>query len=161
MRFIMIVLSLKCGLCLLNFQDFYLDLVEDNRKITPRDYLELALRPVQGGGRDLSSKNEVPIYMFFMFLFMFVNISSTQGVYLHLYNNSQIRESIRALFPDRECFTLVRPLNNENELQRLDQISVRLYLYLLFCLLCILFVTAQCSQWLYFDVCSAAEQVKT
>jgi hypothetical protein len=40
-------------------QDFYLDLAEDNRKITPRDYLELALRPVQGGGRDISAKNAV------------------------------------------------------------------------------------------------------
>ncbi|XP_015875127.3 uncharacterized protein LOC107411955 isoform X1 [Ziziphus jujuba] len=74
-------------------RDFYLDLVEDNRRITPRDYLELALRPVQGGGKDIAAKNE-------------------------------IRDSIRALFPDRECFTLVRPLNNENDLQRLDQISL-------------------------------------
>ncbi|KAL6497751.1 hypothetical protein OROHE_026990 [Orobanche hederae] len=74
-------------------RDFYLDLVEDNRRITPRDYLELALRPVQGGGRDVSAKNE-------------------------------IRESIRALFPDRECHTLVRPLSNENDLQRLDQIPL-------------------------------------
>ncbi|XP_024987627.1 guanylate-binding protein 3-like [Cynara cardunculus var. scolymus] len=74
-------------------RDFYLDLAEDNRKITPRDYLELALRPVNGGVRDVAAKNE-------------------------------IRESIRALFPDRDCFTLVRPLNNENELQRLDQIPL-------------------------------------
>ncbi|URD88834.1 Guanylate-binding protein, C-terminal domain [Musa troglodytarum] len=74
-------------------RDFYLDLVEDNRKITPREYLELALRSVQGGGRDISAKNE-------------------------------IRESIRSLFPDRECFALVRPLNNENDLQRLDQIPL-------------------------------------
>ncbi|XP_075101392.1 uncharacterized protein LOC107826318 isoform X2 [Nicotiana tabacum] len=74
-------------------QDFYLDLVEDNRKITPWDYLELALRPVQGGGRGVAAKNE-------------------------------IRESIRALFPDRECFSLVRPLSNENALQRLDQIPL-------------------------------------
>ncbi|KAE7995766.1 hypothetical protein FH972_000535 [Carpinus fangiana] len=74
-------------------RDFYLDLVEDNRRITPRDYLELALRPVQGSGKDIGSKNE-------------------------------IRDSIRALFPDRECFTLVRPLNNENDLQRLDRISL-------------------------------------
>ncbi|KAI4306435.1 hypothetical protein L6164_029712 [Bauhinia variegata] len=74
-------------------RDFYLDLTEDNRKITPLDYLELALRPVQGSGRDIASKNE-------------------------------IRDAIRALFPDRECFTLVRPLNNENDLQRLDQISL-------------------------------------
>ncbi|KAJ0017294.1 hypothetical protein Pint_10505 [Pistacia integerrima] len=74
-------------------RDFYLDLVEDNRKITPRDYLEIALRPVQGSGKDIAAKNE-------------------------------IRDSIRALFPDRECYTLVRPLNNENDLQRLDQISL-------------------------------------
>ncbi|RWR86501.1 Guanylate-binding protein [Cinnamomum micranthum f. kanehirae] len=74
-------------------RDFYLDLTEDNRKITPRDYLELALRPMDGGGKSMASKNE-------------------------------IRESIRALFPDRECFTLVRPLNDEKELQRLDQISL-------------------------------------
>ncbi|KAL4563591.1 hypothetical protein LXL04_027635 [Taraxacum kok-saghyz] len=74
-------------------RDFYLDLVEDNRKITPRDYLELALRPVEGMRKDISAKNE-------------------------------IRESIRALFPDRDCFTLVRPLSDENELQKLDQISM-------------------------------------
>ncbi|XP_061341556.1 uncharacterized protein LOC133287884 [Gastrolobium bilobum] len=74
-------------------RDFYLDLVEDNQKITPRDYLELALRSVEGSGKDIAAKNE-------------------------------IRDSIRALFPDRECFTLVRPLNNENDLQRLDQISL-------------------------------------
>ncbi|KAB2060614.1 hypothetical protein ES319_A10G031000v1 [Gossypium barbadense] len=74
-------------------RDFYLDLVEDNKKITPRDYLELALRPVEGSGKDIAAKNE-------------------------------IRDSIRGLFPDRECFTLVRPLNNENDLQRLDQISL-------------------------------------
>ncbi|KAG5579276.1 hypothetical protein H5410_049903 [Solanum commersonii] len=74
-------------------RDFYLDLVEDNHRITPRDYLELALRPVQGGGKDVAAKNE-------------------------------IRDSIRALFPDRECFPLVRPLSNENELQRLDQIPL-------------------------------------
>ncbi|XP_057948927.1 uncharacterized protein LOC131144354 isoform X1 [Malania oleifera] len=74
-------------------RDFYLDLVEDNKRITPRDYLEIALRPNQDGGKDITAKNE-------------------------------IRDSIRALFPDRECFTLVRPLTNENDLQRLDQISL-------------------------------------
>ncbi|AQK53918.1 Guanylate-binding family protein, partial [Zea mays] len=74
-------------------QDFYLDLAEDNRKITPRDYLELALRPVQGGGRDISAKNA-------------------------------IRDSIHALFSNRECFTLVQPVNNEKDLQRLDQLPV-------------------------------------
>lgn len=41
-----------------------MDLVEDNRRITPRDYLELALRPVQGGGKDIAAKNEVLSYSF-------------------------------------------------------------------------------------------------
>ncbi|KAJ8447989.1 hypothetical protein Cgig2_028865 [Carnegiea gigantea] len=40
-------------------RDFYLDLTEDNRKITPRDYVELALRPGQGGAKDVAAKNEV------------------------------------------------------------------------------------------------------
>ncbi|XP_037495753.1 guanylate-binding protein 7 isoform X2 [Jatropha curcas] len=74
-------------------RDFYLDLKEKNAKITPRDYLEVSLRPVMGDGKDIAAKN-------------------------------QIRESIRAFFPNRECFALVRPLNDENELQHLDQVSL-------------------------------------
>lgn len=74
-------------------RDFYLNLEEGDQRITPRDYLELALKPVQGRANDIAAKNE-------------------------------IRESIQALFPERECFTLVRPLNNEIDLQRLDQISL-------------------------------------
>ncbi|PWZ54605.1 G-type lectin S-receptor-like serine/threonine-protein kinase B120 [Zea mays] len=96
-----LILSFHCHEDSLNIAgyDFYLDLAEDNRKITPRDYLELALRPVQGGGRDISGKNA-------------------------------IRDSIRALFLDRECFTLVQPVNNEKDLQRLDQLPVRFKLFL-------------------------------
>ncbi|KAH7284894.1 hypothetical protein KP509_33G001500 [Ceratopteris richardii] len=74
-------------------RDFYLELAEDGRKITPREYLESALQPMAGSGKAIASKNE-------------------------------IRESIRALFPDRDCFTLVRPLNDERDLQRLDKIPV-------------------------------------
>ncbi|EEF50807.1 guanylate-binding protein 1 [Ricinus communis] len=74
-------------------RDFYLDLVEDNKKITPRDYLEIALRPVQGSGGDIAAKNA-------------------------------IRDSIRALFPDRECFALVRPVPEERDLQRMGQLSL-------------------------------------
>ncbi|KAI3966508.1 hypothetical protein MKW92_017195 [Papaver armeniacum] len=40
-------------------RDFYLDLVEDNKKITPRDYLEIALRPMQGPAKDVAGKNEL------------------------------------------------------------------------------------------------------
>ncbi|KAI5066016.1 hypothetical protein GOP47_0018640 [Adiantum capillus-veneris] len=71
-------------------RDFYLDLTEEDKRISPRDYLESALQPIAGDGKAIAAKNE-------------------------------IRDSIRALFPDRECFTLVRPLNNERDLQRLDQ----------------------------------------
>ncbi|XP_002972590.2 guanylate-binding protein 1 [Selaginella moellendorffii] len=70
-------------------RDFYLDLNEDGRRITPREYLESALQPMPGSGKAIYAKNE-------------------------------IRESIRALFPDRHCFTLVRPVNEEHDLQRLD-----------------------------------------
>lgn len=51
-------------------------LEEDGHAVTPRDYLETALRPVSGSGPSVESKN-------------------------------QIRASIKALFPDRECHTLV------------------------------------------------------
>ncbi len=36
-----------------------MDLVEDNRRITPRDYLEIALMPVQGSKTDIAAKNQV------------------------------------------------------------------------------------------------------
>ena len=35
----------------------------------------------------------------------------------------QIRESIKSLFPNRDCFTLVRPVNDEETLARLDTLS--------------------------------------
>jgi hypothetical protein len=41
------------------FQDFYLDLKEDNTTITPCNYLELALRPVLGSGKDVAARNKV------------------------------------------------------------------------------------------------------
>ncbi|GJS89324.1 guanylate-binding family protein, partial [Tanacetum coccineum] len=91
-----------------HIRDFYLDLVEDNRNITPCDYLELALRPVQGGGRDVSAKNEVCITSA-------QSLLTTTTTRLKFENPSE---------GDRDCFTLVRPLSNENELQQLDQISV-------------------------------------
>lgn len=35
---------------------------------------------------------------------------------------NQIRESITGLFPDRECFALVRPVSDEKQLQNLDSL---------------------------------------
>jgi hypothetical protein len=40
------------------FQDFYLELVEEGRKITPREYLEIALRPFEGK-KEVAAQNEV------------------------------------------------------------------------------------------------------
>jgi hypothetical protein len=40
-------------------RDFYLQLVEDGRKVTPRDYLETALQPLPGTGRAVEAKNQV------------------------------------------------------------------------------------------------------
>ena len=34
----------------------------------------------------------------------------------------QIRESIKALFPHRTCFPLVRPMSDESQLQRLEAV---------------------------------------
>ncbi|KAL5998837.1 hypothetical protein ACLOJK_009785 [Asimina triloba] len=118
-------------------RDFYLDLSEDNRKITPCDYLEIALSPTQGG-KDLSAKNEAVSVLVNAFGFThsrrcfdfhLFDTSFKEMLLVFMFDTSfkemlLIRESIRALFPDRECFVLVRPLNNESDLQRLDQFSL-------------------------------------
>ncbi|KAK9825847.1 hypothetical protein WJX81_003554 [Elliptochloris bilobata] len=72
-------------------RDFYLTLEEDGRQLTPREYLETALRPVAGSGRAVEAKNA-------------------------------IRASITALFPNRDCFSLVRPMSDERALQRLETV---------------------------------------
>ncbi|CAI5962413.1 unnamed protein product [Closterium sp. NIES-64] len=74
-------------------KDFYFDLTEDGRVITPRDYLETALQSMAEGSESARAKN-------------------------------QIRESIRSLFPDRDCFALVRPISNERLLQKLDHLPM-------------------------------------
>jgi len=35
----------------------------------------------------------------------------------------QIRDSIKALFPDRDCYTLVRPMHDERALNHLDALE--------------------------------------
>jgi hypothetical protein len=58
-------------------------------QVTPKDYLERALRPTKGSDPGVVAKN-------------------------------RIRQSITTLFPDRECFCLVRPVSSEKQLQNLD-----------------------------------------
>ncbi|KAH6835840.1 hypothetical protein C2S53_012522 [Perilla frutescens var. hirtella] len=43
-------------------RDFIIELKEDNKKIMPCDYLELALRPAQGGKKDIAAKNEPSLF---------------------------------------------------------------------------------------------------
>jgi hypothetical protein len=72
-------------------RDFYLKLEEDGKTITPGDYLESALRPLSAADGNASVKAR-----------------------------NDIRESIKTMFPDRDCFSLVRPVAEEDQLMRLD-----------------------------------------
>lgn len=47
-------------------------------------------------------------------------LQQLQGSGRAVESKNQIRESIKSLFPDRDCFTLVRPVNDEDKLARLD-----------------------------------------
>jgi hypothetical protein len=71
-------------------RDFYLDLEDEGRAITTKDYLERALAVLPGQGQAAEAKNE-------------------------------IRRSITALFPRRDCVALVRPCADEKTLRRLDE----------------------------------------
>lgn len=62
--------------------------------MTPKDYLEVALSPLEGSGPGVTEKN-------------------------------QMRSSIKALFPDRDCCMLVRPVADEESLLRLDSLDQR------------------------------------
>eukprot|EP00803_Ostreobium_quekettii_P008595 evm.model.scf_1894.2 EVM.evm.TU.scf_1894.2 scf_1894:8241-19466(-) len=74
-------------------RDFYLELEEDGRKITPRDYLEQALMSATGTGAAVEMKNK-------------------------------IRRSIKNLFPHRDCFALVRPVSDEQQLKNLENVPM-------------------------------------
>ncbi|OQR89484.1 guanylate-binding protein [Thraustotheca clavata] len=71
-------------------RDFTLQLEEDGKAITPKDYLEKALKPQPGSSEDTMHKN-------------------------------QVRAMLASFFPDRNCITMVRPLNDENLLRELPK----------------------------------------
>lgn len=73
-------------------RDFYLQLEEDGRQVTPREYLETALGAVPETSSGAKAKNS-------------------------------IRESIKSLFPDRDCFALVRPISDEQKLAHLETVA--------------------------------------
>ena len=79
-----------CFLWLL--RDFSLRLVDKNGKnITEKQYLENALENIKGG-----ENNEI------------------------IKEKNRVRSLIRAYFPDRDCFAMVRPVEEEKNLQRLQ-----------------------------------------
>lgn len=76
-------------------RDFSLRLADENgAAITATQYLENALRPQ-------------------------ANASSRKGA-----DKNRIRQAISAVFSRRECVTLVRPVNSEDDLQRLDTLPI-------------------------------------
>lgn len=66
---------------------------QEGEQITPKEYLEKALKEVQGFSDETENKN-------------------------------RIRRLLTTFFQERECITLVRPLVNEENLQKLDQMEL-------------------------------------
>ncbi|NJO13274.1 MAG: hypothetical protein HC872_07225 [Gammaproteobacteria bacterium] len=72
-------------------RDFYLQLEDNGRQVSPREYLETALSSVPATSAGAKAKND-------------------------------IRDSIKSLFPDRDCFPLVRPMSDEAKLAHLESV---------------------------------------
>lgn len=76
-------------------RDFSLDLVdEEGNPITPNEYLEYSLSPQIGAYDDGTVER------------------------------NRIREMLKCFFTDRRCVTVVRPINDEIKLQRIDQVPL-------------------------------------
>ncbi|CAK94817.1 unnamed protein product (macronuclear) [Paramecium tetraurelia] len=74
-------------------RDFTLRLEDEfGNKITPKDYLENALKPLKGFSETIENKNK-------------------------------IRRHITQFFQERDCMTLVRPTQDEKDLQHLSQLK--------------------------------------
>ena len=108
--------------------------------ITPREYLEAALRLAPGDGAAVQSKNQArhPLYP----VYPWPRFRLTRDM-----RTPQIRRSIASLFPSRDCFALVRPVNDEKQLQNLDGALRKPSLVFV---LCALQNTQACANALYF-----------
>ncbi len=76
-------------------RDFSLQLVNENKEnMTPKDYIEKVLE----------------------------NQNYTNNL-IENENKNRVRKMIKTFFKDRDCFTLVRPFSNENQLQNSDNFN--------------------------------------
>lgn len=87
-------------------RDFALELIDAHgNKITPTQYLENALKEDNGLMSSMSSIN-----------------SFNKGVSEEIAKKNDIRNTLKLFFKERDCFTLVRPVNEEKKLKIIDKL---------------------------------------
>ena len=86
-------------------RDWALELIDSNgNEITARQYLENALREENVNNISTNSFN--------------------QGVIDELNKKNDIRKTLKLFFKERDCYTLVRPVNDEKKLKLIDQLPI-------------------------------------
>lgn len=84
-------------------RDFALELVDQSgNTITPRQYLENALKEDNINNMSVSSYNK--------------------GIMSEIEKKNEIRQTLKLFFKERDCFTLVRPVNDEKKLKLVDKL---------------------------------------
>ena len=73
---------------------------------------DFALKMIDAEGRSISSKD-----------YMEKALENQKGVSDTVESKNRIRRLIKHFFVDRDCSTLVRPLESENDLQKMDKLS--------------------------------------
>ena len=94
-------------------RDFSLKLVSNGHEISPKEYLENSLQPLDVRVRRLSPRVTGPLAL----LHGWLGRPGRQGDPDRVKDRNLIRSSITQYFPDRLCFTLKRPVNDEKQLQ--------------------------------------------
>ena len=86
-------------------RDFALDLIDNmGNKVTTKQYLENALKEEN---INIISKN-----------------SYNEGIIEEIKKKNEIRKIMKLFFKERDCYTLVRPVNEEKKLKLIDQLPV-------------------------------------
>lgn len=86
-------------------RDFALELIDNQgNEVTTKQYLENALREEN--------------------INMISNNSYNQGILEEINKKNDIRKTLKLFFRERDCYTLVRPVNEEKKLKIIDQLPV-------------------------------------